>query len=244
MADYTPERVEEITGIPAEDMATAARIFATAERRAILYAMGITQHTTGVDNVMSCANLAMLTGNVGKPGGGVNPLRGQNNVQGACDLGGLPNVYSGYQPVTIAAVQEKFEEAWGVRPAGPAGPDRHRDAGRSRKGDLTRLYVLGENPMVSDPDLNHVRQPWSSCEFLVVQDIFPHRDSQLADVILPGASFVEKEGTFTNTERRMQLVRQAIQPPGESRPDWAIIAELAKRMAGCRTRCSLCGLGP
>ncbi len=230
VANYTPERVERITGIPGAALSEAARAFAGAERAAILYAMGITQHTTGVDNVVSCANLAMLTGNVGKPGTGVNPLRGQNNVQGACDLGGLPNVYSGYQAVTVEAVQEKFLEAWGG-----AGPRRvgltvteMMDA--AHRGDLRALYVLGENPMVSDPDLNHVQAALEHCEFLVVQDIFPTETAQLADVVLPGTTFAEKGGTFTGTDRRIQRIRRAIEPLGESRPDWQIITDLASRM--------------
>ena len=230
VADYTPERVEEISGIPAEDLKAAARLYASAERSAILYAMGITQHTTGVDNVVSCANLAMLTGNVGKPGTGVNPLRGQNNVQGACDLGGLPNVYSGYQAVTIDAVQAKFKEAWGHAPPTRVGLTVTEMVNAAHHGDLKALYVLAENPMVSDPDLNHVRAALEQCEFLVVQDIFPTETAQLADVVLPGTTFVEKDGTFTGTDRRIQMVRQAIEPLGESRPDWEIIADLAQRM--------------
>jgi formate dehydrogenase alpha subunit len=234
VAGYDPARVQEITGIPAEDLQTAARLYANAERSAILYAMGITQHTTGVDNVVSCANLAMLTGNVGKPGTGVNPLRGQNNVQGACDLGGLPNVYSGYQAVTIEAVQKKFEEAWGHASPTRVGLTVTEMVDAAHHGDLKALYVLGENPMVSDPDLNHVRAALEHCEFLVVQDIFPTETAQLADVILPGTTFVEKDGTFTGTDRRIQLVRQAIEPLGNSRPDWAIIADLGQRMVGAR----------
>jgi len=232
VAEYTPDRVQRITGIPAADLVAAARLYATAERAAILYAMGITQHTTGVDNVVSCANLAMLTGNIGKPGTGVNPLRGQNNVQGACDLGGLPNVYSGYQAVTSEAVQTKFREAWGH-----AGPTRvgltvteMMDA--AHHGDLRALFVLGENPMVSDPDLNHVQAALEQCEFLVVQDIFMTETAQLADVILPGTTFVEKDGTFTGTDRRIQLIRQAVEPLGDSRPDWQIIADLGQRLNG------------
>ena len=232
VADYTPARVQEISGISAEDLETAARLFAAAERSAILYAMGITQHTTGVDNVLSCANLAMLTGNVGKPGTGVNPLRGQNNVQGACDLGGLPNVYSGYQAVTIEAVQNKFKEAWGHAPPTRVGLTVTEMVDAAHHGDLKALYVLAENPMVSDPDLNHVRAALEHCEFLVVQDIFPTETAQLADVVLPGTTFVERDGTFTNTDRRIQLVHQAIEPLGDSRPDWVIIADLARRMAG------------
>ena len=232
VAEYTPARVQRITGIPAEDLTAAARLYALAERGAILYAMGITQHTTGVDNVLSCANLAMLTGNVGKPGTGVNPLRGQNNVQGACDLGGLPNVYSGYQAVTVESVQAKFKEAWGHAPPTRVGLTVTEMMDAAHHGDLKALFVLGENPMVSDPDINHVRAALEQCEFLVVQDIFPTETAQLADVVLPGTTFAEKDGTFTGTDRRIQLIRQAIEPLGDARGDWAIIADLAKRMNG------------
>ena len=232
VADYTPDRVEKISGIPAEDLVAAARLYAQAERAAILYAMGITQHTTGVDNVLSCANLAMLTGNVGKPGTGVNPLRGQNNVQGACDLGGLPNVYSGYQAVTVESVQAKFKEAWGHASPTRVGLTVTEMMEAAYHGDLKALFVLGENPMVSDPDINHVRAALEHCEFLVVQDIFPTETAQLADVVLPGTTFAEKDGTFTGTDRRIQRIRKAIEPLGEARGDWVIIAELAKRMNG------------
>jgi formate dehydrogenase alpha subunit len=234
VSDYTPERVEQITGIPAADLTEAARIYAKAERAAILYAMGITQHTTGVDNVVSCANLAMLTGNVGKEGTGVNPLRGQNNVQGACDLGGLPNVYTGYQAVTNDGVRAKFEEAWGFAPPLRVGLTVTEMMDAAHTGALKALYILGENPMVSDPDITHVRQALKHCEFLVVQDIFPTETAQLADVVLPGTTFAEKDGTFTGTDRRIQLVRQAIPPLGDARADWAIIADLAQRMADSR----------
>jgi formate dehydrogenase alpha subunit len=237
VADYTPERVEQISGIPAAGLAEAARVYAQAGRAAILYAMGITQHTTGVDNVVSCANLAMLTGNVGKQGTGVNPLRGQNNVQGACDLGGLPNVYSGYQAVTNEGIRAKFEEAWGDAPPLRVGLTVTEMMDAAHAGAIKALYVLGENPMVSDPDINHVREALKHCEFLVVQDIFPTETAQLADVVLPGTSFAEKDGSFTATDRRIQLLRQAISPLGDARADWAVIADLGKRMqeAGGKT---------
>jgi formate dehydrogenase major subunit len=230
VADYTPERVEALTGIPAADLVAAARLYAHAERGAILYTMGITQHTTGVDNVLSVANLAMLTGNIGRPGTGVNPLRGQNNVQGACDMGGLPNVYSGYQPVTNEAVQTKFKEAWGAASPLRVGLTVTEMLNAAHHGTVKALYVMGENPMVSDPDLNHVRSALEQCEFLVVQDIFPTETVELADVVLPSVSFAEKDGTFTGTDRRIQLVRQAIEPLGSARQDWEIVADLAKRM--------------
>jgi formate dehydrogenase alpha subunit len=231
VASYTPERVARITGVPAEALQAAARLFGSAERSAILYAMGITQHTTGVDNVLSCANLAMLTGNVGKPGTGVNPLRGQNNVQGACDLGGLPNVYSGYQAVTIESVQAKFQEAWGGTGPLRVGLTVTEMMDAAHAGALKALYVLAENPMISDPDVTHVRQALEQCEFLVIQDIFPTETVQLADVVLPGSTFAEKDGTFTGTDRRIQKVRQAIEPLGDSRADWVIIADLAQRLS-------------
>lgn len=227
---YTPEVASEITGVPAEDIEKAARMMAENRPGALLYAMGITQHTVGVANVMSCANLQMLLGNMGVAGGGVNPLRGQNNVQGACDLGGLPNVYSGYQKVTDAAVQEKFEGAWGVPLSDQVGLTVTEMLEAAEVGQVRCLYVIGENPMVSDPDLNHVRYSLQQTEFIVVQDLFFTETGQFADVILPAAGFAEKEGTFTNTERRVQRVRKAVEPPGEARPDSWIVAELAKRM--------------
>ena len=229
--EYTPERVEEISGIPADGLRAAARMYAQNKPAAILYAMGITQHTTGTDNVKSCANLAMLTGNVGVPGGGVNPLRGQNNVQGACDLGGLPNVYSGYQRVTAPEVRDKFETAWQVEGiSDQVGMTVTDMVNRAGDGDIRALYVMGENPMLSDPDVNHVRHCLQQAEFLVVQDIFLTETAQLAHVVLPGASFVERDGTFTGTDRRIQRVRQAIDPLGEAKPDWEIICLLAQRM--------------
>ena len=228
---YTPERVEEISGVPADDLRAAARMYATHKPAAILYAMGITQHTTGTDNVKSCANLAMLTGNVGVAGGGVNPLRGQNNVQGACDLGGLPNVYPGYQAVTVPAVRAKFEAAWGVEGiSDQVGMTVTEMIDGGCDGHTRALYVMAENPMLSDPDINHVRHCLQQLEFLVVQDIFLTETAQLAHVVLPGASFVEQDGTFTGTDRRVQRVRRVIEPLGEAKPDWEIICRLAQRM--------------
>jgi formate dehydrogenase alpha subunit len=230
VAEYTPERVAEISGIPADGIREIARTYAKGKPAAIIYAMGITQHTTGTDNVKSTSNLAMLCGNVGIPGGGVNPLRGQNNVQGACDMGALPNVYSGYQAVTIPEVQKKFQDAWGA--AGPltVGLTITEMLHAAQEGKVRALYVMGENPMVSDPDLNHVRHCLEQTEFLVVQDIFLTETAQMAHVVLPGASFAEKDGTFSNTERRVQRVRQAIKPVGEAKEDWVIICELARQM--------------
>jgi formate dehydrogenase alpha subunit len=230
VSEYTPERVEEITGIPAADLVAAAKVYGSAERAAIVYAMGITQHTTGTDNVISCANLAMLTGNVGRASTGVNPLRGQNNVQGACDLGGLPNVYPGYQAVTNEELRAKFENAWGSAPPPKVGLTVTGMIDAAGEGKIKALYVMAENPMLSDPDINHVRHALEHTDFLVVQDIFLTETAQLAHVVLPGVSFAEKDGTFTGTDRRIQRVRKAIEPLGESRADWQIVDELARRM--------------
>ncbi len=228
---FTPEYVEEVSGIPKDDLTAAARLFANGKAGSILYAMGITQHISGTDNVKSLANLAMLCGNVGVRGGGVNPLRGQNNVQGACDMGGLPNVYTGYQKVADLAVRERMAEAWGL----DAVPDRDgivvtEMMEKAHQGDFRALYVIGENPMVSDPNLNHARKSLENLDFLVVQDIFMTETAQMAHVVLPSACFAEKDGTFTNTERKVQRVRKAVEPPGEAREDWRIFCDLSARM--------------
>jgi len=203
-----------------------------AENRpgALLYAMGITQHTTGVANVMSCANLQMMLGNIGVPGSGVNPLRGQNNVQGACDMGGLPDVFPGYQKVTDAAAREKFEKAWGVDLPDYMGLTVTEMMDAAEAGDVRCLYIIGENPMTSEPDLNHTRHSLKNTEFIVLQELFFSETAQFADVIFPAAAFAEKEGSFTNTERRAQRVRKAVNPPGEARLDHEIVIQLAKRM--------------
>lgn len=230
VAECTPEVAEKITGVPAEDIRRAARMYASAPSASIVYSMGITQHTTGTDNVLSLANLAMMTGNVGKECAGVNPLRGQNNVQGACDLGALPNVYSGYQKVDDPAVHEKFERAWDAELSKEKGLTVVEIMNGAFDGSVKGLYIVGENPMISDPDVNHVRQGLENLEFLVVQDIFMSDTAELADVVLPACSFAEKDGTFTNTERRVQRVRKAVAGPGSSWPDWEILCEVAWRM--------------
>lgn len=227
---YPPEKAAEISGISAEQLIEAARIYATADAASIVYAMGITQHTTGTDNVLSLANLAMLTGNIGKPSTGVNPLRGQNNVQGACDLGALPNVCPGYQKVVDSATQEKFKKAWGAKIQPEPGLTIVEMMHAATEGMLKAMVIMGENPMISDPNLNHVKEALAALDFLVVQDIFLTETAQLADVVLPAASFAETEGTFTNTERRILLVNRVIDPPGEARPDWEILCDLATRM--------------
>jgi len=227
---YTPEKVEKITTIPAEKLRAAARIYATAETSSLVYSMGITQHTTGTDNVLSTANLAMLTGNIGKPSTGVNPLRGQNNVQGACDVGALSNVYPGYQKVTDPAAQEKFEKAWGVKLSPKIGLTVVEIMNAAAEGKVKGLIIMGENPMVSDPNLNHVEEGLKNLDFLVVSDIFLSDTTKLADVVLPAASFAETEGTFTNTERRVLLLRKVLEAPGEALPDWEIICKLSAQL--------------
>ena len=227
---YTPERVSTITGVPAQDIEKAAELYGTVERATILYAMGITQHTTGVDNVKSLANLAMLTGNIGKESTGVNPLRGQNNVQGACDLGGLPNVYPGYQKVTDPDVKEKFEKAWQARLSDKIGLTVTDMLPAILDDRIKALVVLAENPIVSDPDSLHVEKALKALDFLLVIDIFRTPTAELAHVVLPGVSFAEKDGTFTNTERRVQMVRKAIEPLGDAKPDWQIIQDLSNRV--------------
>lgn len=227
--EYTPEYVEKITSIPKEKLIEAAKIYATTKKAMIVYSMGITQHTTGVDNVKSLANLAMLTGHVGFECTGVNPLRGQNNVQGACDLGALSNVYSGYQKVTDENARKKFETAWNVdNLPSEAGLTVTEIIGGAGEGKIKALYIMGENPVISDPDSNHVRKCLDKTDFLVVQDIFLTDTAKYADVVLPGASFAEKDGTFTNTERRCERIRKVIPPVGEAKADWQILCEIAK----------------
>lgn len=227
---YSPEEVENITGIPPDRLREAARMYAGAGRSAIFYAMGITQHVSGTDNVMALANLALLTGNLGIRGAGINPLRGQNNVQGACDMGALPNFFPGYQRVDDAAAHEKFSRAWSRElPASP-GLSVVEMMEAARRGGIRALYIMGENPLVTDPDVGHVEEALRSLDLLVVQDIFLTETARLAHVVLPGACFAEKEGTFTNTERRVQRVRKAVDPPGEAREDHAVIADLAARL--------------
>jgi len=227
---YTPEYVESITGVPASDIEQAAKLYGTAQRASIIYCMGITQHTKGTDNVKSLANLALLCGNIGKPGTGINPLRGQNNVQGACDMGGLPATFPGYQAVTNEELRKKFERAWGVSLPSNVGLTVVEMGDAAVDGRLKALYVMGENPVLSDPNLHHLEEALSKLELLVVQDIFFNDTCKYAHVVLPSACFAEKDGTFTNTERRVQRVRKALDPPGDAKDDWWIISEVARRM--------------
>lgn len=229
---YTPEHAATITGVSAGDIHRAARIIGKAENMATYYTMGITQHTSGVDNVRSVANIALLTGNMGRAKTGVNPLRGQNNVQGACDMGALPDVFPAYQKVHDKSVREKFGKAWDRELSANAGlriPDVLHGL---EHGSVRALYVFGENPMRSDPDINHVEHCLDSAEFLIVQDIFLTETAAKAHVVLPGATFAEKDGTFSSTERRVQRIRKAVDPVGESKADWQILADLLECM-GC-----------
>ncbi len=224
------ESVERITGVPRDKIVAAARMYAIHKPASLLYAMGITQHTHGTDNVLATANLAMLTGNVGKPSSGVNPLRGQSNVQGACDMGALPDVYTGYQKVSNPALRQKFESGWDTDLPATPGLTLTEIFDAAHHGKVKAVYLVGENPVLTDADIGHVEEALEKLEFLVVQDIFLTETARMADVVLPAASFAEKEGTFTNTERRVQRVRRALEPVGDSRPDWSIVCEIAGRM--------------
>ncbi|MFH1538536.1 MAG: formate dehydrogenase subunit alpha [bacterium] len=229
--NFDLKTVEKITGVPKEKIAAAARIYSTSQTSSILYSMGITQHSHGTENVFALSNLALVTGQIGRPSTGINPLRGQNNVQGACDMGALPNVYPGYQKVNVPEVQKKFEKAWGVRKLdNQIGMTVTEIMGSRGEKEIKALYVIGENPAMSEPDIGHARKVLEKIDFLVVQDIFLTETAQYADVVLPGASFAEKEGTFTNTERRVQLLGKALEPVGKSIPDWKAICMLAKKM--------------
>jgi len=230
--EYPAERVSEIAGITKEALEKAALLYGRADKAMIFYAMGITQHTTGTDNVKSVANLAMVTGNIGRLSTGVNPLRGQNNVQGACDMGALPNVLTGYQPVSDPSARSVFQEKWNLSLPDTPGLTMVEMMDSVREGSVKGMLVVGENPMMSDPDTRHVKESLEALDFLVVQDIFLTETAKLAHVILPASSFAEKEGTFTNTDRRVQRVRKAIDPIGQSKPDWKIISELAGEMGG------------
>lgn len=226
--NYKLEKVERITEVPSYKIIDAARIYARARKAMIVYSMGITQHTTGTDCVFSIANLAMLTGNIGYECTGVNPLRGQNNVQGACDMGALPNFYSGYQPVSDVKMKLKFENAWKCELSAQPGLTLIEQIDAIKDGKIKALYIVGENPILSNPNIKDTKNALQKLDFLVVQDIFLTETAELADVVLPAASFAEKEGTFTTTDRTLRRVRRAIPPIGDARPDWQIICALAK----------------
>ncbi len=228
VADYTPEKAEEITGVPAEDIRIAARLYATTKHAGIYYTLGITEHTHGTDNVYCLANLVLMTGHLGVRSAGMNPLRGQNNVQGANDAGATPIFYPGYQSVTDFEVRKKFENAWGV----PLSPDNGLNLNVMMKemavGNIKAVYVMGEDIVISEPNVTKVEEGLNRCEFVVCQEIFHNETTRFADVILPGACFAEKDGVFTNSDRRVQRVRKSVNPPGEAREDWKILCDVAR----------------
>lgn len=230
--DYPPELAANICGVDVEDLKKAAEIYATHDKSGIFYTLGITEHTSGTANVMNLANMALLTGHVGKESSGINPIRGQNNVQGACDMGALPNTYPGYQPVNNPEVHAFFEKTWGVPLSKELGMTIPKMFDNAHEKKLRAMYVMGEDPVLSDADANHVRAAMEKLDFMVAQDLFMTPTAELADVFLPAACYAEKDGTFTNTERRVQRVRKAVNPPGQCRLDWEIIADIAQRM-GC-----------
>lgn len=230
IAGFDLDSVSEITGVPANTIREAARLYAVNKPASLVYAMGITQHSHGTDNVLAVSNLALVTGNVGRESSGVNPLRGQNNVQGACDMGGLPNVYPGYQPVESEQAAAKFEKAWSAELSRENGLTHTEYFSEIEKGNIKALYQVGENPVLSEADANHVKKALDKLDFFVVQDIFLTETAKYADIVLPACSFAEKDGTFTNTERRVQRVRKAVDPPGVAKDDWWITCEIAKRM--------------
>ncbi len=226
---FPPEWAEQITGVPAQDIETAALWYGRADRGAIYYTLGVTEHICGVDNVQSLGNLALMTGHVGREGTGINPMRGQNNIQGAGDSGALPNNYPGFQPVTDPDNQEKFAQLYGRKVDLEKGPTKV--TALEMAGDQIRAMLIdGENTIVSDPDRHHCERALKALDHLVVVDIFMTETAELADVVLPATAWGETDGVQTNTERRVQRVRQAVSPPGAARPDWWIICELAKRL--------------
>ncbi len=230
LAECTPEWAESISGVPADLIRQAARMYATARAAAIYWGMGITQSVHGTDNAIALSNLALLTGHVGRPGTGLNPLRGQNNVQGCSDAGGLPNVFPGYQRVDDPAIRAKFERAWGVSLNPEVGLTTMEMVEAAEHGLIRAYYIMGENPLMSEPNLRHARHVMENLDFILFQDIFLNETGEYADIILPAASFAEKDGTFTNTDRRVQRIRKAISPPGHARADWVIICDLARRV--------------
>jgi formate dehydrogenase alpha subunit len=229
VAGYDLDRVEKLTGVSRERIVEAARLYSHADKAMIVYGLGVVEHRTGTENAMAIANLALVCGQIGRPSTGIMALRGQNNVQGASDLGPLPATLPGYQPVGDDRVREKFEKAWNVKISPKAGLKSVEMLDECRRGNFKGLFILGEDPAQTDPDLNHVRAALESIEFLVVQDIFPTETTRFADVILPGASFAEKDGTFTNGERRVQRVRRAIAPLA-GMAEWQVICEISRRM--------------
>lgn len=228
--DYTPEKVGEICHIDPEDLRKAAIMYAKADKAPIIYCLGVTEHSTGTEGVMSMSNMALLVGKLGREGCGVNPLRGQNNVQGACDMGALPGDFPGYQKVKNPEVIEKFEKAWGTKLSTEPGLHATDVWPKAIQGEVKGLYIFGEDPIVTDPDTSHIIKALETLEFVVMNELFMTETAQYADVILPGVSYAEKEGTFTNTERRVQRVRKAVTLPGEARLDTDIFIDIMNRM--------------
>lgn len=230
LEEFSLEFVSEITGLPEEDIVKAAKMYAENNPASVLYCMGITQHSHGTDNVIAISNLALITGNLGRTSGGVNPLRGQNNVQGACDMGSLPNVFTGYQKVESDEARQKFEQAWGVSLSGKPGLTHTEIFDAAHHGDIKAVYLVGENPVLTEANASHALEAMKKLEFFIVQDIFLNETAELAHVVLPAASFAEKNGTFVNTERRVQRVRKVVEPVGDAKPDWWIISAIANEM--------------
>jgi formate dehydrogenase major subunit/formate dehydrogenase alpha subunit len=228
--NYSPEEAEKITGVPAEDIRTAARWYATTKKAGIYYTLGITEHTHGTDNVYSLANLVLMTGHLGVRSAGMNPLRGQNNVQGANDAGATPIYYPGYQNVTDDEIRKKFEAAWEV----PLSPDEGLNLNvmmkELAKGNMKGMYVMGEDIVISEPNVTQVEIGLNKCEFLVCQEIFHNETTRFADVVFPASCFAEKDGVFTNSDRRVQRVRKAVDPPGNAREDWKILCDFAREV--------------
>lgn len=225
---YTPQAAEKITGVSADDIRTAARWYATTKHAGIYYTLGITEHTHGTDNVYCLANLVLMTGHLGVRSAGMNPLRGQNNVQGANDAGATPIYFPGYQKVSDDAVRAKFESAWGVQLSPHDGINLNEMMKEMAKGNMKAVYVMGEDIVISEPNVTKVETGLNRCEFVVCQEIFHNETTRFADVILPGACFAEKDGVFTNSDRRVQRVRKAVDPPGSARPDWQILCDVAR----------------
>jgi formate dehydrogenase alpha subunit len=230
LEDFTLEKVEEITSVPQSLIIKAALMYAVSKPASIIYTLGVTEHVYGTDGVMALANLAMLTGNIGKPGSGVNPLRGQNNVQGACDMGALPGNFPGYQAVDNPLVRKKFEEYWSCSLNPVPGKALTEIYEAAFQKEIKTAYIIGEDPVLSEPNMNHTIEALKNLEFLVVQEIFLSETAKLAHVVLPAAGFAADDGTFTNTERRIQRIRKAVSPPGDARPDWEIICMIARKM--------------
>ncbi len=227
VADYTPEAAQEVTGVPADMIRQVARQYATTKKAGVYYTLGITEHTHGTDNVYSLANMVLMTGHLGVRSAGMNPLRGQNNVQGANDAGATPIYLPGYQSVTDDVVRKRFSQAWGVEVPPEEGLNLNVMMKELAKGNLRGLFVMGEDIVISEPNVSQVELGLNNCEFLVCQEIFHNETTRFADVIFPAACFAEKDGVFTNSDRRVQLVRKAVSPPGEARQDWRILIDLA-----------------